>query len=141
MTVDTLISRLERPRQTGPGRWLARCPAHPDKSPSLSIRELDNGCVLVHCFTGCPVSAVLEAIGLEFSDLYPESPTVANPERRPFPAAEVLRALYREILVVSAAAGFILAGRRLAEPDVERLSLALSRIQEAVALSGVHFNE
>lgn len=139
MPIDTLLSRLDKPRQTGPGRYIARCPAHADKSPSLSIRELDDGRVLVHCFTGCPVSDVLSAVGLEFADLYPERPAadLAKPERRPFPAADVLRALYREVLIVAAAAGFILADRALSATDRERLELAVERIQQAVSLSGV----
>lgn len=136
--IDRLLERLERVRQTGPGRWSAACPAHEDRSPSLSVRELEDGRILVHCFTGCPTFDVLAAVGLSFGDLYPEKPTAANPERRPFPAADVLRALYREILVVAAAAGFVLADRPLSTADRERLELAVERIQEAVSLSGVH---
>ncbi len=136
--LDTLLSRLDKPRQPSPGRWIARCPAHADKAPSLSIRELDDGRILVHCFAGCPVSDVLAAVGLEFADLYPERPTDrANPERRPFPAEDVLRAIYRETLIVAAAAGFLLEGRALSEADRNRLGMALERIQAAVAYSGV----
>lgn len=139
MSIDTLLSRLDKPRQTGPDRWIARCPAHQDKSPSLSVRVLDDERILVHCFAGCPVSDVLDAVGLEFADLYPERPEDhAKPERRPFPAIEVLRALYHEILIVAAAAGFMLADRPLSTADRERLELAVERIQEAVALSGVN---
>ena len=43
MSADVLLSILEGVKRTGPGRWMARCPAHGDKSPSLSIRELDDG--------------------------------------------------------------------------------------------------
>lgn len=140
MSLDTLLSRLDKVRQTGPGRWSANCPSHDDKSPSLSIRELDDGRILVHCFTGCPVSDVLAAIGLGFTDLFPlDSHAIghANPERRPFPAADVLRALYHETLIVAAAAGFLLEGRALSEADRGRLGMALERIQAAVAYSGV----
>ena len=38
--------------QYGP-RWMARCPAHDDQTPSLSISEGSDGIVLVKCFTGC----------------------------------------------------------------------------------------
>lgn len=138
--IDNLLSRLDKVRQTGPGRWSACCPAHADKSPSLSIRELDDGRILVHCFTGCPTADVLAAVGLEFSDLYPERlPDLpGKPERRPFPASDVLRALNREALIVSAAAGFLLEGRSISDEDRARLALAFERIQEAVAYSGVN---
>ena len=138
--IDDLLCRLDKVRKTGPGRWIACCPAHDDKSPSLSIRELEDGRVLLHCHCGCSPADVLAAVGLEFADLFPPDSRAighANPERRPFPAADVLRALNREALVVAAAAGFLLEGRALSDEDRERLGLAFERIQEAVAYSGV----
>jgi hypothetical protein len=66
-----LVDRLERVKQTGPGRWLARCPAHEDRSPSLSIRELGDGRILLHDFGGCEPTAVLDSIGLRMADLFP----------------------------------------------------------------------
>jgi hypothetical protein len=53
--------------------WQARCPVHDDRTPSLSIREGADGRVLLHCFAGCETGAVLEALGLQFSDLFPQS--------------------------------------------------------------------
>ena len=67
-----LLERLEGVRARGPHQWNAKCPAHADKSPSLSIRETDGGALLLHCFAACAVEDVLGAIGLEFADLYPE---------------------------------------------------------------------
>lgn len=49
-------------KQVGDNRWMARCPAHDDRSPSLSIRESTQGKVLVHCFSGCPNEAVIDAL-------------------------------------------------------------------------------
>lgn len=139
--IDDLLSRLEKVRSTGAGRWVARCPAHQDKTPSLAIRELPDGRILIHCFTGCSVDAVVSAIGLELSDLFPEDSRAighANPEHRPFPAADVLRCLNLEALVVSAAARTILDGKTLNDDDQERLMTAFRRIERAVELSGVN---
>src|SRR5262245_6746054 len=47
-------------RRAGAG-WLACCPSHDDKNPSLSIREV-NGKVLVHCHAGCPQHSVIAAL-------------------------------------------------------------------------------
>lgn len=49
------------------GRWsgrhgMCRCPAHDDKTPSLSVTAQTTGFVLVHCFTGCPQAAVIGAL-------------------------------------------------------------------------------
>ena len=72
MSIETVISRLDGVRETAPGKSLARCPAHDDRSPSLAISEGDDGRVLIHDFTGCQSEDVLSAFGLTFSDVMPE---------------------------------------------------------------------
>jgi hypothetical protein len=62
VTAEVLLSRLDGVRQTGPDRWIARCPAHDDGRASLSLRELDDGRVLLHDFAGCAVEEVLAAV-------------------------------------------------------------------------------
>jgi DNA primase len=47
MSAEALLAHLDKVRRTGAGRWIARCPAHDDKSPSLAIRELDDGRTLI----------------------------------------------------------------------------------------------
>lgn len=138
--IDNLLSRLDKVRSTGPGRWSACCPAHDDKSPSLTIRELEDGRILIHDFAGCSTADVLAAVGLEFSDLYPErlpADPHAKPERRPFPAADVLRALRHESLVVACAAGSLQRGVILGVDDLERLALAQQRIEAAARYAGL----
>jgi predicted protein tyrosine phosphatase len=80
-SIDTILSRLDRVTKQG-GGWIARCPAHDDHTPSLSLYEHQDGRILLHCFAGCPASDVLAAIGLSLSDLYPEPLT----NRLPIPA-------------------------------------------------------
>lgn len=63
------IAELLDARQTGAGKWMARCPAHSDRRPSLSIRQGDTG-VLLHCWAGCNTDAVLKAMGLSMRDLF-----------------------------------------------------------------------
>jgi DNA primase len=75
MGAETLIERLDHCKQTGDRKWMARCPSHLDNSPSLSIREGQDGRVLVHCFAGCGALDVISAVGLEWSDLFPEDLT------------------------------------------------------------------
>mgnify|MGYP001496504239 CR=1 FL=1 len=139
MSADVLLSRLDKVKRTGAGSWSARCPAHDDRSPSLTIRDTQDERTLVHCHAGCSVVEVLGAVGLTFSDLFPERAIDhrVGPERRPFPAADVLRAVGFEVLVVSAAAVAMLAGQPFTEIDRERLILAASRIQAAMTAAGV----
>lgn len=70
--LTALLARLDRVRGSS-NRWTARCPAHDDHNPSLSIRLLDDGRVLIHCHAGCGAAAVLDALGLDYDALYPET--------------------------------------------------------------------
>jgi archaellum biogenesis ATPase FlaH len=71
-----LLERLEHVRQNGAG-WTARCPGpnhkHGDRNPSLSIKEGDDGKILVYCHTGCDLEQICEAIGWKVSDLFSEN--------------------------------------------------------------------
>ena len=134
--IDDLISRLEKCKRTGSGTWLACCPAHEDRSPSMSIREVEDGRVLVHCFAGCGVDAILGAVGLEFDVLFPPKPIDHAPAvRRPYPAADVLEALAGEALIVSVTASSVHKNRDVSESDYKRLWLAMERIEEARRLA------
>ena len=136
--IGNLLTRLDKVRRTGNGTYMACCPAHDDKSPSLAIRELDDSRIVLHCFSGCDVQDVLAAVGLTFSDLYPpRAIQYGKPERRPFPATDVLRAISFEALVVAAAGVSLLAGHPFSQVDRERLTLAVSRIQAALTAAGV----
>lgn len=138
MAADKLLSRLENVKQTGAGRWIARCPAHEDRRASLSLREVDGEKILVHCFAQCSVNEVLTAAGLEMSDLFPPRESHhGKPERRPIPAADILRCVAFEALIVSAAASAMLAGEPLASVDRERLKTAAARLQAAVKAGGL----
>lgn len=53
-----------------PDGFRARCPAHEDRSPSLSIRAAEDGTVLLKCHAGCSAQAVTAALGLTMADLF-----------------------------------------------------------------------
>ena len=140
VSTDSLLSMLDGVKRTGQGKWLAKCPSHEDRSPSLSIRELDDGRVLVHCFAGCSVHEVVSSVGLELTDLFPPREIESGkgkPERRPFPAADILRAIAFESTLVMIAAADLLAGNPFNEADRARLALAASRIQAALSAGGI----
>lgn len=130
--VENLLSRLDKVRQSGPDSYMACCPAHEDKSASLSIRHADDK-TLIHCFAGCSVHEVVGAVGLEISDLFPPRESHGKSERRPFPAMDALRGIAFEALVVAAAGTSMLAGESFRPDDRERLILAVERIQSALS--------
>ena len=63
------------------GSFNACCPAHNDKSPSLTITDAENGKVLLHCHAGCDFKAITEA--LKRLDLWHQEGAVHTPESRP----------------------------------------------------------
>ena len=142
MNADAFLQRFEDVRGTGPGRWIAKCPAHEDRSPSVSLRLLEDGRWLIHDFAGCDTGAILSAVDLHFSDLYPEkllSPHESGSfkrERQPFNPADVLRLVTREALVVSITASDIAKGATLTSAEVNRVVLAAERINDAVCVAG-----
>lgn len=130
MTVDKLLARLDKVKQTGPNRWLACCPAHDDRSPSLAVRVTDDGTVLLKCWAGCGAADVVEAVGLSLQDLFPHNPTFRKslrPGERWVPR-DVLEALSLELLLSAMYASAMAAGTPLTEEDTKRLALASCRI-------------
>jgi hypothetical protein len=69
MTTDAFLQLLDGTRRTSRG-WRAHCPAHQGKSLSLSIREAEDGRILVHCFVGCSTQTVCEALHIPLRELF-----------------------------------------------------------------------
>jgi hypothetical protein len=79
--MQDILSRLSKVKPSGLNQWSARCPAHEDRKPSLSLALGDDGKVLLHCHAGCNVKDIVAAIGLTEADLYPDAPArVGKPE-------------------------------------------------------------
>ena len=79
--------------QQANGGWKAQCPAHEDRTPSLSVHYADaSGKVLLKCHAGCTYPAILAALGLDNNS--PRSTPAAvkpngtpNGRKRPVPRA------------------------------------------------------
>ena len=131
--LDTLLARLDKVRQRAPDQWSARCPAHDDGGPSLSVKAVADGRVLIHCFAGCDVEQVVDAVGLQLQDLFPPKDAEANgvaplARRRLLTAGQALELLGDEALIVGIVASDIGQGRALSDADRARVLLAASRI-------------
>jgi hypothetical protein len=139
MPADRLLERLERAgrvKQTGPGRWIAQCPAHADRSPSLSIRELDDGRVLIHDFRGCEPMAVLDAVGLDWCALFPPGQQDYAPSRSRIPARDLLELIQEETSMVAFITAVFLSKRQISPEAWDRLARAARRIDEAREMAG-----
>jgi hypothetical protein len=132
MTVDMILHRLDKLTATGKGRWMACCPAHQDRSPSLSVREAEDGRVLMHCFAGCDVHDICAAIGLEVADLFPDSGKCSNGQRIPqlssWKRQRLEDALAHSRLLLTMATAARERGETLSASDVEAVKAAAERI-------------
>lgn len=127
---ELLISRLNGVKQTKPDRWIARCPAHDDRSPSLSISETTDGTLLIRCWAGCGAEEIVNAVGLKLLHLFPRQPsaTKTNPRKNRFSAYEVVQTACTEAMILSIAYQQVLSGEQLSREDEKRIAQAIKAI-------------
>lgn len=131
-----LLSRLERVRRCGHG-FRADCPRGHRSRGTLALHEAANGSVLLRCHAGCEPVEVLQALGLELADLYPERIAPATPEQRREARMRAREAEWSAALGMLAFEGRILAlaaselihCRPLAWADLQRVAVAAERIE------------
>ena len=99
-----LLSRLDAVR-AHQGAVRARCPAHADAHPSLTLRQTADGHILVFCFAGCTAADVVAAVGLTLADLMPSHAPA-------LPALTVASLAVAKGLPVAALRGYGLHDRR-----------------------------
>ena len=139
--IDQILSRLDRVKQTGPDRWLALCPVHDDRRPSLSIREADDGKVLLKCWTGCGAAEIVNALGLSLADLFPGDRRSlkdhgTGPMRRPFDYRDALQGIAHEATVARLIVEAVNSGQEMDVESLDRLALAEERIDDALRAAG-----
>lgn len=135
--INKLLDRLRKVQSRGHGQYMACCPAHEDRTPSLSIRDAGDGRILVNCLAGCSTEDVLSSIGLEFKDITPPN-TIAHhmkPVKPRVYATDALKALEFEARIVQLAAYEMSNGKKLDEQDSDRLKLAIERIETALEIA------
>lgn len=129
--INSLLSTLDKCKPNGQGKWLACCPAHEDKSPSLGIKETDDGKILVHCFGGCDVDSIVSAVGLTLADLMPNDPIFKKGTKPPkFNKYELFDKILHEARILSIATRQVLAGKRLDDDDITRVIQAENTIDD-----------
>ena len=137
---DNLIeitSRLKGVIRRHNGGILAFCPNHDDrKGRSLAVSLGRENQILLHCFAGCNIHEITGAIGLNPADLFPRTESRYEPQTRSyFDEWKILSALQHDAIVVLIAARSMLTGKALPESDIDFLSKAVIRINEAASYS------
>lgn len=135
MTLGQFVSKLDCVRQTA-NRFIANCPAHDDRHPSLSIKEGDRG-LLVHCFSGCHVKDIVQTMGLKMADLFYDAASssratdVARPRIDPNRVSFAFK-FYGDLLLFRAE-GVLNSAKHIdiAEWTDDELDLAMSAVGKA----------
>jgi hypothetical protein len=78
--LERILSKFPNAKKSGNG-WMAHCPAHDDRKPSLSISEGADSRVLVKCHAGCMVDAICTAVGMTVVDLMPTADMLPAPSK------------------------------------------------------------
>lgn len=134
--INALLAQLKKVQPKGKGQWMACCPAHEDRSPSLAIKENHDGRILLKCFAGCGAADVVHAVGLTLGDLFPDG---QSHEMRPFAFAQVERKkaheeadrLQKERLILAIAEADRKAGKKLSQKDRDRELQAFKALKAA----------
>jgi DNA primase len=137
--IGNLLNRLTKVRRSGNNQWMACCPAHQDKTPSLSITDKGDGRILINCYAGCGAEDVLDSIGMTFEDIMP--PKVIEhrvaPEKQKVYASDALKVIQLESRIVIMAAYELRRNKPMTEQDLARLELAMERINIATEMANV----
>ena len=114
--MEHILSRLEKVKQTGSNTWAACCPSHADNNPSLALKELPSGKILVKCWSGCTAPEIMEAMGLRMRDLNPNLTQETLQEyKNQYSQAQIDHAQ----TVLNIAQSQRRAGKRLSQQDLE----------------------
>jgi len=128
--VNKILTLLRKVKSTGNNTWMACCPAHDDKSPSMTISDYSDN-ILIHCFSGCTPIDILESIGLDFSDLFPDKNYTEKSKGAVFNAYDVLEALSTETTIVYMTGSKMFDTKKISDADWLRLKVAVQRINAA----------
>lgn len=125
MSLETILAKLSKVRKSNRG-YMACCPVHDDKNPSMTITETDDGKVLCHCFScGARGSDVVEALGLPPGELFSGEFTGTYDPKYKLKKTEL-----EDDLVIMMYEQGKQRGDYLTHSDYKRYKLAKARIQQ-----------
>lgn len=138
MSVEAFLSKVGKVKINGRNQWVCQCPSHEDKSPSLAVKVLDDGRILLNCFAGCDTESVLSSVGMTFDDLYPEK-TYGNykPVKTVISYREALELIQHEARIVMLCAYDMRNNKPLLPDELKRLERSMQTINKALQGAGL----
>lgn len=140
---EGLLSRLDGVKRTGPNRWIAKSPTRNERTASLSIKQTDDGRVLLHDFGGSDAAEILAALGISWIQLIPpnlrrDRNAHTPAERQGHDAQAALNAIHQAATITRICANRMADGHPLERPDHHALREASHDITTALnAVRGV----
>jgi len=139
--IENLLPRLDQVKVTGPGRWKARCPSHADENPSFSVKETDDGTILVKCWSGCSALEIMQAVGLSLADLFPRQSSHHHKKQtyysRQLPDyRKLLSHLKQDLTIVVIAAADVARGE-FKQADMPALANTTKRLRQVLEAANV----
>ena len=72
MSIEVILDRLNHVKG-GNGQWRAQCPCNHKSHSQMSIKELPDGRILIHCHAGHSPGEIMESLDLALGDLFEEA--------------------------------------------------------------------
>ena len=72
MSIEVLLDRLNHVKG-GNGQWRCQCPCDHKSHSQMSIKELPDGRILIHCHAGHSPGEIMESLDLALGDLFEEA--------------------------------------------------------------------
>lgn len=130
LPIDKLLAQLDKVRRNGRGRYSAVCPAHDDRSPSLAIKERDDGQVLIYCFAGCSSESIVSSLGLTLGDLFmPNDGFDREQHAREKKKQQAIAQAKDDALLLAIARSYYREHGCIPKGDEEKVADALKRVQ------------
>lgn len=136
---EHILSKLNGLKKMGNDSYMAFCPSHSNtKSQAFAIKQTFDGVILLKCFAGCDVHQITSALGIELSDLFPNSgQSTIKPIKRPFEATTILKAISPELTIIQIIAGDLYRERNINEHSWNRLQEAIDRVRLSIRAGGL----
>ena len=125
--LESFLSRVTSSKYTN-GEYRCSCPgplhSRGDRNPSLSVKQCEDGSIVLYCFAGCSAYDVVSAVGLTMKDLYPQTRRPAVGPNYKF----LYESIKDELIVLAIAASQIEMGKELSAEDLSRLKKTAMRL-------------
>mgnify|MGYP001140728273 CR=1 FL=1 len=134
--IDGFLARLDGVKKTGAGKWVAKCPTRQERTASLSIKQTEDGRVLLHDFGGDDAASILSALGISWVQLIPphlrrDKQAHTPAERQGHDAQAALNAIHTAATITRICANRMADGQPLADADRHALRQAVNTIDRA----------